>query len=513
MGRVLFKLIALGAAGVAAYAYRQEIHTFSEKTLPAAVHGPISQAYANYVGPYLDAGVKAASPYLPPPVLHALASPDPTRTAAQADGKADAGSPKRDAGPADKKGGPAAKGKGGGPPSPVTATVTQQADMPVILSSPGTVEAMQTVIIKPRVDGQVVEVTFKEGDLVTEGSVLFRLDDRLVKAQIKQAEAQVARDRASLKDAEAILERRESLLRNKYASEAQTETARQQVEVLKASIAAGLAAVEAQKTQLDYLTIRAPITGRSGTINSKLGAFVRSADPSLNPMVTINQTKPIAVSFALPQLNLDSLKAAVNNKAQAVITVPGSRAQKVRGTLFFVDNQVDKTTGTLTGKVMVENEDETLWPGQAVSVDLTVEIKRNLVGLPASGILPAQQGMIAWVIAADNTVSIRPVKLERVIDQIAYVSDGLKAGEKVVIDGQLRLAPGGRVNIQDTRTPTIEKPVGSVSQPAAQPAPADAAPANAPPAPTGDKKGEQGSVPATTPAASDNTEPRRNKRG
>ena len=511
MGRVFVKLIVLCTAGVGAYAYRNEIHAFSEKTLPASVHGPMAHAYGAFVGPYLDAGVKAVSPYLPTQVLTALASPDHSRARAPKEGQQDAAgsATQRDGGPAGKQGAPAAKGKGAGPPSPVTATVTQQADMPVILSSPGTVEAMQTVIIKPRVDGQIVEVNFKEGDLVTEGAVLFRLDDRLVKAQIKQAEAQVARDRASLKDAEAILDRRESLLRNKYASEAQTETARQQVEVLKASIAAGMAAVEAQTTQLDYLTIRAPITGRTGSLNSKLGSFVRSADPSLNPMVTINQTKPIAVSFALPQFNLDSLKDAVRTKAQAVITVPGSRAQKVRGTLFFVDNQVDKSTGTLVGKVMVENEDEVLWPGQAVSVDLTVEIKKNLVGLTASGILPAQQGMIAWVIAPDNTVSIRTVKLERVIDQIAYVSDGLKPGERVVIDGQLRLAPGGRVHVQDTRTPTIEKPVAADSQTPASPP----APANAPPAQAGDRKGEQGSVPGSTPAALDNTEPRRNKRG
>ena len=304
------------------------------------------------------------------------------------------------------------------------------------------------------------------------------------------------------------LARRETLVKNKIVTEASTDTQRQLVEQLKASIAASIAALDMQKTQLDYLTIRAPITGRTGTLNSKLGSFVRSADPSLNPMVTINQTKPIAVSFALPQFNLDSLKEAVKTKAQAVITVPGARAQKVRGTLFFVDNQVDKTTGTLTGKVMVENEDEVLWPGQAVSVDLTVEIKKNLVGLTASGILPAQQGMIAWVIAPDNTVSIRTVKLERVIDQIAYVSDGLKPDERVVIDGQLRLAPGGRVTVQDTRTPTIEKPTGAESQAPASPP----APASTPPAQAGDKKGEQGSVPGKTPAASDNTEPRRNKR-
>jgi multidrug efflux system membrane fusion protein len=318
--------------------------------------------------------------------------------------------------------------------------------MPVILSAPGTVEPIASVALKPRVDGQVVEVGFKEGDMVEAGALLYRLDDRLVRAQIKQVEAQIARDQASLKDAVSIAERRETLFQKKYASEAAAETARQNVEVLKASIAAGRALLEMQRTQLDYLTIRAPITGRTGSMNAKLGAFVRSADPT--PLVTINQTKPISVAFALPQSTLRQLKDALARKAEATVGVKGAKPVSVKGVLSFVDNQIDRTTGTVTGKVTVENMDEVLWPGLAVVVDVTVETRKGLVAVPASAVLPAQQGMIVWVIGADRKVSVRPVVQERVISQTSYLSKGLNDGEQVVTDGQLRLVPGAVVAIR-----------------------------------------------------------------
>jgi multidrug efflux system membrane fusion protein len=303
------------------------------------------------------------------------------------------------------------------------------------------------VAVKPRVDGQIIEVGFKEGDLVIEGQVLFRLDDRLVKAQIRQAEANIAKDQANLKDAESTLDRRETLFQKRITSEASTETARMTVESLKASIAAGQALLEAQKTQLDYLVIRAPITGRTGSISAKLGAMVRASEAA--PLVTINQTKPIAVSFSLPQTDLGALKRALATEALADITVPGANPTKLRGFLHFVDNQVDKQTGTVQAKVSVENLDESLWPGLAVAVDLTVEVKPKMLAVPASAVLPAQQGMISWIIGPDNRVSVRTVTVERIIGQTAFLVDGVSPGERVVTDGQLRLAPGTAVSIQE----------------------------------------------------------------
>lgn len=396
MGKSLKFLIGIAALGGGLYAFRDQVMPM----LPAPVAEAVKQVLP---GPPPEAGKRAAE------------AP------------------------------PAKKGSQGA--APVTVATAGMSDMPVILAAPGTVEPLATVALKPRVDGQITEVAFAEGDLVQAGTILYRLDDRLVRAQIKQAEAAIAKDEASLKDAMAIAERRESLLAKKYASEAATETARQNVEVLKASISAGHALLEMQRTQLDYLTIRAPITGRTGTINAKLGAFVRSADP--NPLVTINQTKPIVVAFALPQASLQQLKAAMRSKAEAKVTVPGPKPMVVSGVLNFVDNQIDKTTGTVTGKILIQNDEETLWPGQAVTVALTVETKKNVVTVPAAAVLPAQQGMIVWVLGSDNRVSVRPVVQDRVISQISYLSSGLKQGERVITDGQLRLAPGAPVSIRN----------------------------------------------------------------
>jgi membrane fusion protein, multidrug efflux system len=343
-------------------------------------------------------------------------------------------------------------GKGRAPPAPVTAATVTVADMPVILTAPGTVEPLANVAVKTRVDGQIVEVLFKEGDMVKEGDVLFRLDDRLVKAQIAQAEASIAKDQASLRDAQATLARREALIDRKIVTEAALDQARYAVEGLKASIAAGQAMLETQKTQLDYLTIRAPITGRTGSLSAKIGAMVRGVDAAA-ALVTINQTKPIWVTFALPQGELGALRRALNTKALADVTIPGGNRTIVQGTLGFVDNQVDKTTGTIMSKVIAANEDEALWPGLSVEVALTVELKPQMLSVPAAAVLPAQQGMIAWVIGPDNKVAPRTVTIERIVGQTAYLRDGVQAGERVVTDGQIRLAPGAAVTVEEPRRP------------------------------------------------------------
>jgi membrane fusion protein, multidrug efflux system len=334
--------------------------------------------------------------------------------------------------------------------APVTAVQVMEKDMPMILKAPGTVEPLANVSVKPRVDGQIVEVAFREGDIVKAGDVLFRLDDRIVKALIAQAEAAIARDQASLRDAEATLTRREALIDRKIVSEAALDQARYAVEGLRASINAGKAMLESQKTQLDYLTIRAPITGRTGSLAAKLGATVRSADAQA--LVTINQTQPINVGFAVPQSELGALRRALANKAPAeVIVADGAEPNVVRATIGFVDNQVDRTTGTVTAKVVAENADEILWPGQSVEVALTVEVRARMLSVPAAAVLPAQQGMITWVIGPDNKVMPRVVTVARIVGQVAYLSGGVSVGDRVVTDGQIRLAPGARVTVEEPR--------------------------------------------------------------
>ncbi len=348
---------------------------------------------------------------------------------------------------APKKSGPAA--------APVTVATVVETDMPIILSSPGTVEALATVAVRTRVDGQIVSVGFNEGDLVNEGQVLFQLDDRLVRAQIQQAEANIAKDEASLADATATLGRREQLVRQRITTEALLDTAKAVVGALRGSIAAGKAALDVQKTQLDYLTIKAPITARTGSLSAKLGANIRAADQI--PLVTLNQTKPIVVGFAMPQTDLTALREALKRGAKADILVPGSKPVRVTGDLTFVDNQVDRTTGTVTAKVTSANTEEWLWPGLAVEVELTVEVRPKIAAVPASAVLPAQQGMMTWVVAPDNKVAPRQVILERIVGQLAFVTGGLKSGERVVTDGQLRLAPGATVSVQEPKAPAAPK--------------------------------------------------------
>lgn len=343
---------------------------------------------------------------------------------------------------------PARKDKGPGT-APVTVATVVETDMPVVLSAPGTVEPLANVAVKPRVDGQIVEVAFREGDLVERGNILFRLDDRLVKAQIAQAEANIARDEASLREAEATLARRRTLIDKQVVSAAALDQARFAVEGLKAGIAAGRALLDTHKTQLDYLTIRAPITGRTGSLAAKLGAQVRAQDAA--PLVTINQTKPILVSFALPQRELPAVRRALAAKASAQVTVAGPPSVVVPATIAFIDNQVNKQTGAITLKVEAENADEVLWPGQAVEVALTVEVKRRILSAPATAVLPAQQGMITWVIGPDNKVAPRVVTVERIVGQTVFLSGGVAAGDRVVTDGQLRLAAGTTVTIEEPR--------------------------------------------------------------
>ena len=391
----------------------------------------------------------------------------------------------------------------GPPPAPVTAATVTLADMPILISAPGTVETKASIAVKPRVDGQIAEVLFKEGDLVEKDQVLYRLDDRLIKAQILQAESTVKRDQASLVEAEANYGRRSTLVQKKIVSEAAMDTAKTSVETLKANIAAGKAAVEAQKTQLDYLTIRAPLTGRTGASAVKAGANVRAAD--LLPLVTINQTRPVFVAFAVPQSEIATLRRAMASGAGADVVVAGTRPETRQGRLEFIDNQVDKQTGTLTAKLEVENKDELLWPGLAVEVVLRVEVRKDMLAVPAAAVVPSQQGMIVWVIGADSRVQPRPVQLERIVAQTAYLSGGVAPGDRVVTDGQVRVSTGAPVSVQEPGGPAGkgEKGKGGErgkgekgSAPKADGAKSDGAKTDA-----GDKAGgDKGQLPGSQPA-------------
>jgi multidrug efflux system membrane fusion protein len=333
-------------------------------------------------------------------------------------------------------------------PVPVRAAVVVLRDMPVRIDEIGTVEPLATVSVKSRIDGLVVHVGFDEGDYVQAGDVLFKLDDRTWRAQRAEAQANLARDRAQLADAQRVLSRNEALAERGFAARAILDTARATVAGLEAAAAADIAQIDNIRAQLDYTIIRAPIAGRTGAQAFKLGANVKANDTT--PLVVINQTRPISVHFSVPQTELSALRAAQAERPLPVrVTVRGSRPVVATGSLTFIDNAVNQASGTIALKATLANQDEALWPGQFVDVSVLVQTVPGIATLPASAILVGQRGTYVFVIKQDQTVEARAVEVDRTVEGTAFVSRGLANGERVVTDNQLRLAPGSLVTVDN----------------------------------------------------------------
>ena len=333
-------------------------------------------------------------------------------------------------------------------PVPVRTAVVDARDMPVRIDEIGTVEPLATVAVKSRIDGLVVHVGFNEGDYVQAGDVLFKLDDRTARAQLAEAQANLARDKAQLADAQRILSRNEALAERGFAARATLDTARATVAGLEAAAAANAAQIENIRAQLDYTIIRAPIAGRTGAQAFKLGANVKANDTT--PLVVINQTRPITVQFSVPQTELSALRAAqARQPLPARVTVRGSRPVSATGTLTFIDNAVNQASGTIALKATLANEDEALWPGQFVDVSLLMDTVPGMATVPANAILVGQQGTYVFVVKQDQTVEARAVEVNRTVEGTAFVGQGLAAGERVVIDNQLRLSPGSLVTVNN----------------------------------------------------------------
>ncbi len=331
-------------------------------------------------------------------------------------------------------------------PVPVRTAVVEARDMPVRIEEIGTVEPLATVAVKSRIDGLVVHVGFNEGDYVQAGDVLFKLDDRTARAQLAEAQANLARDKAQLADAQRILSRNEALAERGFAARATLDTARATVAGLEAAAAANTAQIENIRAQLDYTIVRAPIAGRTGAQAFKLGANVKANDTT--PLVVINQTRPITVQFSVPQTELSALRAAqARQPLPARVTVRGSRQVSATGALTFIDNAVNQASGTIALKATLANEDEALWPGQFVDVSLLMDTVPGVATVPANAILVGQQGTYVFVVRQDQTVEARAVQVSRTVDGIAFTSQGLAPGERVVTDNQLRLSPGSLVTV------------------------------------------------------------------
>jgi multidrug efflux system membrane fusion protein len=341
-----------------------------------------------------------------------------------------------------------AKGRGPAVVPVTVATVVEQA-VPVRVAAIGNVEPYSTVSVKARVDGQITEVTFKEGEAVRQGQVLFRLDARPFEAQLRQAEAANARDQAAAAQARSQERRYLELLEKNFVSKDAYAQFRTNAETAEAAMAASRAAVDSARINLDYCTIVSPINGFAGRVLLQRGNLVKANDTA--PLVVINQVRPVYVNFAVPEQSLDAIRSYLARGPLAVDAVaPGAAPERGAhgGQLVFVDNAVDATTGTIRLRAQFPNQDLALWPGQFVNVSLTLYEQRGAIVAPAESVQNGPQGQYVYVIRADMTAELRAVTVERVDGAAAIVASGLKAGEQVVTQGQVRLAPGTKVSVR-----------------------------------------------------------------
>lgn len=328
------------------------------------------------------------------------------------------------------------------PPVTVVTAKAERQPMPVRLDAIGTVQTLSAVSVRSRVESQIMEVGFKDGEYVKKGDLLFRLDSRQLEAQLRQAEANVVRDKALLVSAEADLRRAEELAKREYATDQRLETARAGAATLRASIRGGEAAVDSLKVQLTYFTINAPVSGRIGVAALKEGNIAKTGDSS-GVLATINQIDPIYASFALPQRHLADIRAAMNAGTATVLATQQGAAKGVEGKIAVIDNTVDATTGTIQMRALFDNADEALWPGALSQIRVTLRVDPEALTVPREAVQNGQNGPFVFVID-EGVARARPVAVDRTIDGKVVLASGLKGGESVVVDGALLLTEGAR---------------------------------------------------------------------
>lgn len=338
-------------------------------------------------------------------------------------------------------------GRGEGPAIPVTVGDVTQKAMPVEILLIGTAEASQTVAIRAQMTGELTAVNFKEGDDVVKGQVLFSLDRRALEATLAQARANLERDTAQATNAKASAARYQDLLGRGIATKEQADQSRTTATALEATLGADRAAIENAGVQLQYATIASPISGRTGTLMVHAGNLVRANDAT--PLVVINQVTLINISFGLPEGRLADLKRYLALGTLRVKAIPpGGATASSDGQISFIDNAIDQTTGTIKIKGSFRNADRTLWPGQFVKVTVTLTTDPGAIVVPTSAIQNGQQGQYVFVVKPDKTVEIRAVDVERFTTDETVIGKGLKPGETVVTDGQIRLVPGSRISVK-----------------------------------------------------------------
>jgi multidrug efflux system membrane fusion protein len=353
----------------------------------------------------------------------------------------------------------------GRPPVAVTAGVSETKNVPIDLRAVGSVEAWTTVEITPQVGGNLLAVRFNEGEDVKKGEVLFEIDPSIYRAALNQALANLARDTATASSAEADAERYAGLVDKGYVTKQQAGDMATAAAAARATVRADSALVENARLDLGHCTVRAPISGRTGSLLVHAGNLVKANGDQ--PLVVINQIAPVRVAFSVPEGQFSEIRRRGEGGSLAVlVSSPGDSLRVSGGTLSFIDNAVDPSTATVLLKATFPNTDHALWPGQFVNVTLRVGLLNHAVVVPSSAVESGQEGDFVYVIQPDMTVKAQKVTTGLNFEGYTVIAGGLAAGEKVVTDGQLRLAPGAKVTIESGASDSTAKanpPVSKVS--------------------------------------------------
>jgi multidrug efflux system membrane fusion protein len=355
---------------------------------------------------------------------------------------------------------------GGAAPVPVTVAAVERKSMPLEIRVIGSAEAHSTVAIRSQITGQLIAVNFQEGDEVRQGQVLFELDRRPLESALQQAQANLDRDLAQAKNAEVQATRFAQLVERGIAPREQADTARTALSALNATLDADRAAVENAKVQLQYATIVAPLTGKTGALMVHAGNLVRANDST--PLVTINQVAPVSVSFAIPESRLPDLNRYLAQGTLQVTAAPPNEDVPSTGRIAFVDNAVDQNTGTIRVKATFPNADRRLWPGQYVNVVVMLTTDPGAIVVPSAAVQAGPEGPYVFKVTGEQTVEMQPVAVARTRGAETVIASGVQPGETVVTDGHLRLVPGARINAKAQSARTAGAPPAP-SEPAAAP--------------------------------------------
>jgi multidrug efflux system membrane fusion protein len=355
------------------------------------------------------------------------------------------------------------KAASGPPAAPVVVAVAQQRDVPVQLAAIGNVESFQMVQIRSQVNGQIEKVNFKEGQDVHKGQLLFSLDKRPFQADLEKALSQQHHDEAQAANSKAQAARNDALEKEGVVAPQLAEQQRAQALSDASAVDADRAAVDAARVQLQYTDIKAPIDARTGALQINLGNLIKANDTPF--LVQLNQIVPIYVTFSIPESKLADVRRLTANRLKVVAYPKGQTENPAEGFLTFIDNGVDPQTGTVKLKATFLNKDRRLWPGEFVDVVVDLSVQKNAVVVPTKAIQTGQQGEYVYVVTQQNTVESRPVSTTGAYQNLTLVSKGISPGDRVVVDGQLRLAPNVKVVVQNNSSagsaPNAGAPAGN----------------------------------------------------